>query len=138
MQPNMENMIVAPITKGIEIITSIKSLPHFMNQPWLQGKQWKEKLFLQIQSFNIMYPNIKNKIVVPTTKGMKIITSIEDCLIHGWTLVTRKMVERKAFLANPKHQYRVSQYGEHDFSAHSKKNDDYYAYQSFTHFLDEH
>ena len=27
------------------------------------------------------------------------------------------MVERKAFFANPKHQYRVSQWGEHDCSA---------------------
>ena len=30
------------------------------------------------------------------------------------------MVERKAFLANPKHQYRLSQYGEHDYGAHKK------------------
>ena len=35
------------------------------------------------------------------------------------------MVERKAFLANPKHQYRVSQYGGHDCSAHTEKNGDY-------------
>ena len=31
------------------------------------------------------------------------------------------MVERKAFLANLKHQYYVSQCGEHDCSAHNKK-----------------
>ena len=31
------------------------------------------------------------------------------------------MVERKAFLANPKHQYDVSQRGEHDCSAHNKR-----------------
>ena len=31
------------------------------------------------------------------------------------------MVERKAFLPNPKHQYRVSQKGEHDGSADNKK-----------------
>ena len=38
------------------------------------------------------------------------------------------MVERKASLANPKLQYRVSQYGEHDSSAHKEKNGDYYEY----------
>ena len=48
------------------------------------------------------------------------------------------MVERKAFLANPMHQYRVSQSGEHDCSANSKKYVDYYEYRSLTHFKDEH
>ena len=47
------------------------------------------------------------------------------------------MVERKAFLANPKHQYRVSQCGEHDCSAPNKKNGDYYENPSLTHFMDE-
>ena len=31
------------------------------------------------------------------------------------------MVERKAFLANPKHQYRISQCVEHDCSANNKR-----------------
>ena len=48
------------------------------------------------------------------------------------------MVEGKAFLANPKHQYRASQRGEHDGNAHKKKNGDYYEYTSLTHFMDEH
>ena len=48
------------------------------------------------------------------------------------------MVERKAFLANSKHQYPVSQWGEHHCSAHNKKNEDYYEYPSLTYFTDEH
>ena len=48
------------------------------------------------------------------------------------------MVERKAFLANAKHQCRVSQSGEHDYSAHNKKNADYNAYPTLHHFIDEH
>ena len=47
------------------------------------------------------------------------------------------MVERKTFLAKPKHQYRVSQYGEKDCSAQSQKNRDYYENPSLTHFMDE-
>ena len=47
------------------------------------------------------------------------------------------MVERKAFLANPKHQDHVSQYGEHGSSANNKKNGDYYDYPSLSHFIDE-
>ena len=35
------------------------------------------------------------------------------------------MVERKAFLANPKHQHCVSQRDEHDWCANNKKNGDY-------------
>ena len=48
------------------------------------------------------------------------------------------MVERKALLANPKHQYRVPQYGEHDCSAHNKMNVDCFEYPSLTLFTDEH
>ena len=40
------------------------------------------------------------------------------------------MAEGKAFLANPKHQYRGPKCGEHDCSARNKKNGDYYKYQS--------
>ena len=42
------------------------------------------------------------------------------------------MVEMKAFLANPNHQYH-----EHDCGAHNEKNRDYYEYPSLTHFTDE-
>ena len=42
------------------------------------------------------------------------------------------MIERKAFLANPKLQYHVSQWEDHDFGANNKKNDDYYGYPSFS------
>ena len=48
------------------------------------------------------------------------------------------MVERKAFIANPKHQYYVSQCLEHDYSAHKKKNGDYNEYPSLYHFRDDH
>ena len=47
-------------------------------------------------------------------------------------------MERKAFLANLKQQYRVAQSGEHDCSDHNKKNVDYYEYPSLAHFMDEH
>ena len=48
------------------------------------------------------------------------------------------MMEGKAFLANPKHQYHVSQWGGHDYSAHNEKNGDYCEYPSLSHFIDEH
>ena len=64
--------------------------------------------------------------------------SIQICLISWMKLIIRKMVERKAFLTNPKHQYRVSKYREHDCNAHNKKNRDYYGYPSLTHFSNEH
>ena len=48
------------------------------------------------------------------------------------------MVERKDFLANPKLQYHASQWGEHDYSAHHKKNLDYHEYPRLTYFTDEH
>ena len=48
------------------------------------------------------------------------------------------MVETKAFHANPKHQYPVSQCGEYDCSAHNEKNEDYNEYPSLSHFTDKH
>ena len=48
----------------------------------------------------------------------------------------RKIVERKACLANLMHQYRVSQCGDHGYSA-KKKNEDYYEYPSLSHFTDK-
>ena len=47
------------------------------------------------------------------------------------------MMERKAFLAYPKHQYRVSKCGEHDFSANNKMNGDHYEYPSLSHLTGE-
>ena len=48
------------------------------------------------------------------------------------------MVERKALLTKPKHQYRVSQSEEHDCSATNIKNRDYYKHPSLSHFMDNH
>ena len=53
-------------------------------------------------------------IVVPKTKILKIIMSIHVYLISQMNFNHKEIVERKAFLANPKHQYCLSQYGEHD------------------------
>ena len=44
-------------------------------------------------------------------------------------------MDRKAFLVNPKHQYPMSQSGEHDCSA---QNGDYNEYPSLLHFVNEH
>ena len=45
---------------------------------------------------------------------------------------------KKSFSCNSNHQYRVSQCGEHDCSAHKEKNRDYYEYPNFTYFMNEH
>ena len=68
-----------------------------------------------------VYSNEGNMIIVPIRKRMKIIASIKFVLFHRWTIIIRKMVERKAFLANAKHQDDVSQCGEQGCSANNKK-----------------
>ena len=57
---------------------------------------------------------------------------------HGWTLITGKMVESKAFLPNPKHQDQFSQCREHDCRANNKINGDYSKQTSLSHFTDKH
>ena len=64
--------------------------------------------------------------------------SLQGPIMKGKEIIICQMVERKAFTANPKHQYHVSQCGEHDCSPINKKNVDYYGYPSLTHFEDEH
>ena len=109
---NDRNKIGVPITKGVEIIKSIKVCP-ISRWTLIIKKRWKEKLFLLNQSI-ILYSNEMKMIGVPIIKRMEIIKSIQVCPISQWTLIIRKMVERKAFLAKPKHQYHVSQRDEHD------------------------
>ena len=56
----------------------------------------------------------------------------------GQTLITRKMVEKKPFLAKPKHQYHVCQWGDMIVVPNHKKNGDYCENPSLTRFIDEH
>ena len=76
---------------------------------------------MQIQSINIMYPNDQNMIVVPITKRIEIIMSIQVCLISKMNFGYKEYGGKKAFLVNRKHQHRLSQQGEHDCSAYNKK-----------------
>ena len=93
--------------KKMEIITSIKVSP--ISWTLIQGKWWKEKLFLKIQSINIMYPNVENMIAEPHQKEWRLLRVSKFPPFQEQTLITRKLVERKAFLGNPEHQYHVLQ-----------------------------
>ena len=84
-----------------------------------------------------MNPNEENMIVVPMIERMEIIMSIQVCLIHEWTLILRRTMERKAFLVNPENQYCVSQWGEHNCNANGWKNGGYSEYPSLSHFTNE-
>ena len=66
---------------------------------------------------------------------MEIILIIQVCLISQVNFDCKENGGKKAFLANPKDQYCVSQYGEHDCSANNKKNGDYYEYPSLSYFM---
>ena len=84
-----------------------------------------------------MYPNVKNMIIVPITKIMEIIISIQVCSISQINFSYKENGERKAFLAKPKHQYHVSQCGKLDCSANNKKNRDCIEYPSLSFFMNE-
>ena len=66
------------------------------------------KLFLQIQSINIVYAIMENMIALPITKRMEIVMDILVWLISWMNFDYEDTSGKKAFLANPKHQYRVS------------------------------
>ena len=68
---------------------------------------------------------------------MEIITGIQVCLILWMNINDKENDGKKTFLANPKHQYRVSESGEHDYRANNKKNGDYYEYPCLSPFSNE-
>ena len=63
--------------------------------------------------------------------------SIQVCLTSQMNFDQKENGGKKAFLANPKYQYHVSQYGEYGCHANSKKNRYYYEYLSLAHFVAE-
>ena len=155
MYPNVENMILVPINKKNWDYYEYPSLSRFIDELYYKANGGKKKLLLQIQSINIMYPNEKHLNVMPITKRVEFVMRrtwlwcpyqkewsllwvSKFFSIHRSTLTIRKMVEKKAFLANPKHQYHVSQQAGLDCNAHNKKNGVYYEYLSLSYFTDEH
>ena len=68
----------------------------------------KKKLFLQIQNINIVSPIMENMIAKPIRKRMEIVMGIQVCLISWMNFDYNENGRKKAFLANPKHQYHVS------------------------------
>ena len=70
-------------------------------------------------------------------KRIKIIRRIQVCLIQQMKLETKKNGGKKALATKPKHQYRVSQYREHDCHANNKRNKLCYRHPSLSHFMDE-
>ena len=76
-------------------------------------------------------------IAMPITKRMEIVMAIQVCLISSMNLDYKENDGKKTFLANPNHQYHVSQCGELDCHANKKRKGDYYEYPSLSHFMDE-
>ena len=97
----------------------------------------ERKLFLQIGSINIVYPNVENIIVVARTKRMEIVMSVQVCLISQINIDHKENGGKKVVLANPKHQYHFSQCGEQYCCANIKKNGGYYEYPSLPPFSNE-
>ena len=69
-----------------------------------------------------MDPNEDNMIVVTITKRIEIVMSIQVCLISQINFDYKENNGKNSIFANPKQQYRVSQYEEHDCSANNKRN----------------
>ena len=62
----------------------------------------ERKLFLPNQSSNIMFLNMENMIVVPLTKRMDIITSIQVCLIPWMNFNYKENGGKKSFSCQTK------------------------------------
>ena len=102
MYPNEENIVVMPITKRMGIIMSILvCLISRMNFDYKDNGE-KKKLFLQIQSINIVYLNVENMLVVPITKRMEITIRIQVCLISQMNFDYEENEGKKSFSCKSK------------------------------------
>ena len=63
--------------------------------------------------------------------------SIQVCLLSRMKIDYTESGGKKAFPANMKHQYHVSQCGELDCCINNKKNGDYHVHPHLSHFTDE-
>ena len=77
-------------------------------------------------------------IVMPITKGMEIIMSIQVCLISWTNINFKENGGKKSFSCKSKASMLCTECGEHGYSANNKKNKDYYKYPSLSLFTDEH
>ena len=78
MYRNVENMIVIPITKKMEIVIGIQvCLISQMNFDYKE--HGGNKSFSSESIASILCPNVENMIVVPIRKGMEIIMSMQVC-----------------------------------------------------------
>ena len=97
----------------------------------------KKKLFLQIQSVNIVYPNMENKIVVPITKEIEIIMSIQVCLISRMNFDYKENGGKKSFSCKSKASISCIPIWKQDCRAKKKGIGDHFEYPSLSHFTDE-
>ena len=77
-------------------------------------------------------------IVMPVAKRIEIIMSIQVCLISRVNIKYKGNGGKETFSCKSKALSRVSQCGEHDYSATNKKDYDYYEYPNLSHFMDGH
>ena len=80
---------------------------------------------------------MENILVSSVTKTMEVITNIQVCLISWMNINYKEYGGKKAFLANPKHQYHLPIIENMILVLIIKKRD-YYEYPSLSHFVDEH
>ena len=133
-----KNMIVVPTTERMETIMSIEVclIPRInINYKENGGK---ENFSCKSKALISCIPTRRAWLKCPITRRMKILWESKFNSFHQWTLIVRKMVKIKAFLANKKYQYRVSQWGDYDCRAPQQKNGDCYEYLSLFHFTDGH
>ena len=64
--------------------------------------------------------------------------SIQVCFIALININYSENGGRKAFLSNPKHQYRVSKYEEQNCRAHNEENGDYNENSGLSYFTNKH
>ena len=138
MYPNLKNKIAVPITKWIEIITSIQFWLILKMSINFKENGGKKSFFLQIQSINILHPNVEKMIVVPITNKLAIIMSVLVWLISQMNINCKENGGKQSFSCKSKASICVFHHGEHDCSLHNQKNGDYSGDPSLSQFTDEH
>ena len=98
----------------------------------------EKKLFLLIQSINIMSSQLGEYDCSAHKKRMEIIMCIKVCLISRMNFDYKVYGEKNSFSCKSDASISCIPKGEHDYNTHNKKNEDYYKYPSLSYFKHKH
>ena len=137
MYPIDENMSVGPNQKKMDIIMRIQfSLIWWMNIDF-KGNGGNKSISCKTKSWKLCTQREECVYSIQSLKEWRLLRESKFVQVKGWTLILRKIVERKLFLANPNIKTVYPNEKNLSIVPNHQKNEDYHKNLSLSYFMDE-